>query len=338
MIKVSLLVTHVLALFLTSTLLAEYSKAQEPIFGATYDNNTTAGIAGGNPTPVVVGDVTINNSSSKFGAGSLDSTAVFSGGNGLQYETVNNFNPLAGTIDFWMRMPQTYNGVRQDLFSIFAGGYTGDFSLYINPSTLRLQTVVDVAGNNQWQQGGYANAYAVLSDGNWHHVAWEWATQAETPFATLYVDGVAENFGTFGTVSFAGGTLGAQMEIGSRQGGYDAFQGLIDDFRIFDTAIYNQASTFTPPTQSTIPDSPVGTPGDFDGDSDVDGRDFLLWQRGYGSEYDANHLTEWQANYGSPSGPIVGVTAVPEPSTALLLLVLGASSLRFSFGTARRFA
>jgi hypothetical protein len=327
MMKFSCLAKHVSALFIACSTLVDCSTAQEPIFGATFDNNTIAGIAGGNATPVVAGDVTINNSS-KFGAGSLDSTEVFSGGNGLRYETAGNFNPLAGTIDFWIRMPNGFNETRQDLFSIFAGGYTGDFSLYIDPVSLRLQTVVDVAGNNQWTQPGYANAFADLGDGNWHHIAWEWDTQAETPYATLYFDGVVENYNTFGTVSFNGGALGAQMEIGSRQGGYDAFQGLIDDFRIFDTAIYGQAA-FTPPTQSTIPDSPVGTAGDFDDDGDVDGRDFLLWQRGFGSEYDANDLADWQTNYGFPSQPLVSVTTVPEPSAALLLFVLAAAPISF---------
>ena len=68
------------------------------------------------------------------------------------------------------------------------------------------------------------------------------------------VDGTAESFVPTGTVSFAGGTLGADMEIGSRQGGFDAFQGNIDELRIFDTAIYQQASPFTPPTRTSIPE------------------------------------------------------------------------------------
>lgn len=299
------------------------ARAQEPIFGATFDNNTTAGVAGGTAAPAVPGDVTINSASSKFGAGSLNTSGVTSGGNGLRYATANNFNPLAGTVDFWMQLPDGYNGVRQDLFGIFAGGYTGDFSLYIDPGTLRLKTVVDVAGANQWQQGGYANAYANLGDGGWHHIAWEWDTVGG--FATLYFDGVPENFGVFGTVSFAGGALGANMEIGSRQGGYDPFQGNIDDFRIFDAAIYNQQG-FTPPTQSTIPDSPVGLLGDFDGDGKVDGADFLVWQRGFGSEYDDDDLAAWKSNFGLPAESFVAVAAVPEPAAGTAL-ALGITAL-----------
>ncbi|MDC0937327.1 hypothetical protein OAS39_13660, partial [Pirellulales bacterium] len=102
-------------------------------FGAKYDSSKTADEAAGNPVPTVAGLSTINNASSKFGAGSLDTSTSTSGNNGTKYATASNFNPLAGTVDFWMQMPNGYNGVRQDLFSIFAGGFTGDFSLYLNP-------------------------------------------------------------------------------------------------------------------------------------------------------------------------------------------------------------
>ena len=291
------------------------------IFGVNYDNSKSAGIAAGNPVPIVSGDTfsVINTSSSKFGAGSLDTTGVFQGGNGLKYDTASNFNPLAGTIDFWVQMPNTYNSVRQDLFSIFAGGFTGDFSLYLNNDFNRLTLVVDVAGANQWSQSSQGGLVtAVLDDGGWHHIAWEWDTVAE--FSTLYVDGVGESFAPTpgigaATVSFAGGTLGTDMEISSRQGGFDAFQGNIDDLRIFDTAIYNQVASFTPPASSTIPD--FGQPGDFDGDGDVDGDDFLEWQRTDGTP---GGLTDWQGNYGTGT-LAASVSVVPEPSTWTALLI-----------------
>ncbi len=62
--------------------------------------------------------------------------------------------------------------------------------------------------------------------------------------------------------------------------------------------------------------------GDFDGDGDVDGRDFLAWQRGESPDpFSAGDLEDWQAAYGTPAlGAAEGVTAVPEPSSLLLLL------------------
>jgi hypothetical protein len=71
---------------------------------------------------------------------------------------------------------------------------------------------------------------------------------------------------------------------------------------------------------------PTGIPGDFDDDDDVDGRDFLLWQRGLSTTapLDAGDLQDWQDNYGTGTGgPLTAVTAVPEPtSLAMLALAL----------------
>ncbi len=74
----------------------------------------------------------------------------------------------------------------------------------------------------------------------------------------------------------------------------------------------------------------VGIDGDFDGDLDVDGADFLEWQRNLG---DATNLGLWESNFGPP-GPAVGAAAsVPEPSSLLLAgaLALIAASRRYRF-------
>ena len=57
-------------------------------------------------------------------------------------------------------------------------------------------------------------------------------------------------------------------------------------------------------------------PGDFDGDGDVDGRDFLAWQRGESSDpFSSTDLAEWQANFGMPLGDLSETVAqVPEPA------------------------
>ena len=62
----------------------------------------------------------------------------------------------------------------------------------------------------------------------------------------------------------------------------------------------------------------TGLDGDFDNDGDVDGKDFLIWQRGGTSPpLDAGLLAAWQNNYGTPLVAAVG--AVPEPATASLI-------------------
>ena len=60
--------------------------------------------------------------------------------------------------------------------------------------------------------------------------------------------------------------------------------------------------------------------GDFDGDFDVDGADFLILQQGLGTIYDADDLDDWELNYGF--GTVASSnTAVPEPTTCGLALV-----------------
>jgi hypothetical protein len=66
--------------------------------------------------------------------------------------------------------------------------------------------------------------------------------------------------------------------------------------------------------------SSEGSPGDFDGDGDVDGRDFLVWQRGGSpSPLSSGDLAQWQNNYGV--GELAAVQAVPEPTGLMLLCV-----------------
>jgi hypothetical protein len=63
-----------------------------------------------------------------------------------------------------------------------------------------------------------------------------------------------------------------------------------------------------------------GLAGDFNGDTVVDGADFLVWQRGGSpNPLSAGDLDLWKANFGtSAAAPAVG--AVPEPSAALLAI------------------
>jgi hypothetical protein len=65
--------------------------------------------------------------------------------------------------------------------------------------------------------------------------------------------------------------------------------------------------------------------GDFDNDGDVDGRDFLLWQR----NQSVGNLSDWQANYGFEPGMLTSTsTAVPEPGSISLALVALSGFLR----------
>ena len=59
--------------------------------------------------------------------------------------------------------------------------------------------------------------------------------------------------------------------------------------------------------------------GDFDTDADVDGADFLVWQRdGFNS---SQELDDWTTNYGMPTPLSSTSTAIPEPTTAMLFIL-----------------
>jgi hypothetical protein len=115
--------------------------------------------------------------------------------------------------------------------------------------------------------------------------------------------------GQFGSVSFLGGTTAVVN--------YDLLNGdvFLDNF---------QAGAIA---------------GDFDADGDVDGADFLTWQRGLGitgtatvGQGDANgdmnvnaaDLAIWRQNFG-PGASVSAVGAVPEPAAWLLALLSSAA-------------
>ena len=83
----------------------------------------------------------------------------------------------------------------------------------------------------------------------------------------------------------------------------------------------------------------------FDGDDDVDGRDFFTWQRGFGmtsashsqgdadgsGTIDALDLTAWQQQFGGPAvlAALSATSVVPEPASLLLLsIALSSMGLR----------
>ncbi len=60
----------------------------------------------------------------------------------------------------------------------------------------------------------------------------------------------------------------------------------------------------------------AGLAGDFDNSGRVDGLDFLLWQQ----NPSVGSLSDWEANYGMTAPIAANASAVPEPSSAVLLL------------------
>lgn len=89
--------------------------------------------------------------------------------------------------------------------------------------------------------------------------------------------------------------------------------------------------TLTAADLTELVDGILGTAlGDFDLDGDVDGRDFLAWQRGHGM-FDGNDLADWQANYGFNNMALAASSAVPEPGSLVMCsvaLIIGTMGVR----------
>ena len=81
-----------------------------------------------------------------------------------------------------------------------------------------------------------------------------------------------------------------------------------------------------------------GNDADFDNDSDVDGNDFLIWQRGVGvgnnnatgdangsGTVDGSDLTVWRSQFGPAS--TATAAAIPEPGSLALLVFAGIGGL-----------
>lgn len=87
---------------------------------------------------------------------------------------------------------------------------------------------------------------------------------------------------------------------------------------------------------------PVGLAGDLNFDEQVNGTDFLVWQRGLGLLYNATDLNNIRTNFGAGGSAepalnasvLAYVSAVPEPATGVLALggLLGLGRLRRRIG------
>jgi hypothetical protein len=121
------------------------------------------------------------------------------------------------------------------------------------------------------------------------------------------------------------GNLG--LSIGRRSDGQRPYNGSMDDVHIF-TNVLTEAEL-----QDMAGYVPPGADGDFDDDGDVDGRDFLVWQRGESpSSLSAEDLAAWADAYGAAPG-LAAVTAVPEPTS--IAMAIAALSMLLAFDRRR---
>lgn len=191
-------------------------------------------------------------------------------------------NPANYTMSFDLRV----FGNNGDQSATPVGGavglYKGDY-----------EAVYDVDVNNDGDKDDGFDIWnstftAAVSNNDWTHIVWNLASGTDpttgdnSPVPTPVFDDASN-------ISF---------QIYFNNGGFG-----IDGDNII--RVDNVGLEFVP---STV------TPGDFDGDGNVDGRDFLLWQR----DTNVGNLADWQNNYGG-GGELAAIAAVPEPGSLLLV-------------------
>jgi hypothetical protein len=168
-------------------------------------------------------------------------------------------------------------------------------------------------------------SYATLTDGSWHHVA---TVMSSTTAIAMYIDGVLvtnTDPATPPTVAFD--AFVDSIAIGSlaRNSLSDVWKGDIDDPRLFNHAL---SATEVAALAGVVT-------GDFDGDGDVDGADFVAWQTNFplpsgatsamgdadfDGDVDGADFASWQEKF--PAGSMA-TAAVPEPSGAAAISLLG---------------
>ena len=127
---------------------------------------------------------------------------------------------------------------------------------------------------------------------------------------------------TFDTITFTAAELPTD--------GTNSLNHAFGDFSNTSSSAINSPKNFAGETGTvTI----VNPSANFDEDTDVDGADFLTWQRGFGADgglaegdanssgfVDAADLVVWEDQYGLPVATLSGLASVPEPQSLSLLI------------------
>lgn len=212
-------------------------------------------------------------------------------------------------------------------FQIFFGGGSGNVAANIgfglNPAVNGFPAEGLPSGSGV---GNFhiAESVVAVKDNQWHHiVASRNGNNIEN--VIVVIDGVHYGPETWADSTDTWGTTGSNAQIATRTpgdggGSHHALNGPVDEVAVWlnrqltvaeAIALYNAAVS-------------VGTPGDFDDDGDVDGNDFLVWQR---DDATPAGLAEWKANF--PSNVTAAVGSVPEPAGLTLLAICGLGGIAF---------
>ena len=213
---------------------------------------------------------------------------------GVHDARVINKGSTWGSADIWWMLSTFNGGLRMRLKTDDGGANAGTSTLISESDLLDLDVWQHVAGTY---------------DGSSMRL-WLWK-----PGDTVHTEiGSVDKTGAVAVDSTVPVSIG-NIAPGLPGGLSRIFHGAIDDVRVYDESL-------TQTELSALLDLSNSATADFDLDGDIDGADFLKWQRGetpgLGS---TEELASWEQQFGGTGSPVT-VAAVPEPSTAALVLML----------------
>lgn len=202
-------------------------------------------------------------------------------------------------------------------FQIFFGGGFGDTAASIG---IGLNPAINGFPASGLPSGSGVGNFHIpdslvpTKDDQWHHIV---ASRSGNNIEDVIVviDGVNYGPDTWRDSTDTWGTTGSEAHIATRTppdggGAQQALNGRTDEVAIW------LGRQLTIEESIGLYNAAFGATGDFDGDGDVDGADFLDWQQNDGTP---GGLTEWQNSY--PAGALAAANAVPEPNTLALIVM-----------------
>jgi hypothetical protein len=251
---------------------------------------------------------------------------------------------VSGTVMAWVRLDNIVDATPRWLMGNVNTANTQSYRLGWNGTQLESSASASASANNKFTVTD-TTMNSAWADGEWRHIAATW--DGFLNVGRVYVDGAQVGPNTTGSSLAVGMQQAAwqlPMALGARNNGgtLDGFwSGLVDDLRIY-AGLLTPAQVQAVFNETTVAPDPTAGPADFDADGDVDGGDFLIWQRGFGvgttpaeGDADDNQLVDgadlaiWSAAFGQVAEASAAVGAVPEPTAAMLLVTAVGGLARF---------
>lgn len=244
-----------------------------------------------------------------FGTGVVGQGFILDGSDDI-VQVLGNvvLQPTEITVAAWVKVDSVPDGQFAHVVERAEGAQ--GFNLNLSTSIARFVVTTDTSGTPITAEG----TTNIVEENEFHHLAGTF----DGSHVRIYVNGNLEGSTPVSGVIEYTGTLdlifgGNQLPASTR-----FFDGIIDEVMLFDEALSEDEIRNLAPEAS----------GDFDADGDVDGMDFLKWQRGESpNPYSDTDLARWEEQYGNAwPAPLAAQATVPEP-TSLALILVGLSAV-----------